>query len=210
MSVDGERKAIRFILQQLIREGEEWARDASRAAKAAKRAATGRFVPLDTSTLHHQFQNQPLHGDFGESAVYIAPPQKEGNVPIALWCRWNFGGTRAAAKYYLGMWLTSSRFIGYRFEPPERGDLHNYYHSQPCKVLGRREGEIKGALPIPISAPTWPLAATSAVELLLCVVLSVRGMAGLQDLRKSVVHNSAARQNRVLMGAVENVLLLRA
>ena len=206
MSVDGERKAIRLILQQLVDEGEEWARNASKAAEAAKRAATMRFGPLSVQTLQSEFQKKRDSGDFGQAAVYLVPPPKESNVPTVLWCTWNFRGAEAYVKYYLGMWLKADRFIAYRFEPPERGDHHNYFHSQPCRSLGRREDEVLGALPIPVSAPTWPLTADSSVELLLCVVLGVRGMAGLQDLEKSLMHKPEARRNRNLTDALGRVL----
>ena len=190
--------------------GEEWSRNASRAAHSAKRAAEARFSPLGPMDLDHHLRHGPDHGDFGGNAVYLAPPRDQINAPTALWCRWDLRQGKCAFWYYVGMWLRADRFIGYRFEMPERGDNHNYYHSQPCRAMGRRQDEIKEALPIPVGNPTWPLAAGSALELLLCVVASLHGMEGLRALDKSARVDPRIRREGVLDTALRGMFSLQS
>ena len=136
MSAVWERRAIRDVLGELLRDGETWTRNASRAAMRAKQTAEARFTPLGLMELDQRFRWGPDEGDFGGCAIYVAPPRKQINTPMALWCRWDFRGKRCSCWYYLGMWLNPSQFIGYRFEMPESGNNHNYFHSQPCRAMG--------------------------------------------------------------------------
>ena len=67
----------------------------------------------------------------------------------------------------------------------EAGTNHNYYHAQPCRSTGQKDDEVEMALPISYRMPTWPIAATCALELLLCFVASMYGMNGLRQLKGS-------------------------
>ncbi|MDE0422431.1 MAG: hypothetical protein OXK76_16325 [Gammaproteobacteria bacterium] len=93
---------------------------------------------------------------------------------------------------------------------PEKGDNHNYYHSQPCRAMGRRKDVVTGALPVPVGNPTWPLAAASALELLLCIVASIHGMDGLRDMDRSAKRNPKMRQNKALLDALRGMFALQS
>ena len=59
-------------------------------------------------------------------------------------------------------------FLGFRYETPEDGDNHDYYHAQPCQSMGDGvRSRWTNALPISERNPTFPLAAQSSLELLL-------------------------------------------
>ena len=56
------------------------------------------------------------------------------------------------------------------------GIITNYYHAQPCRSMAASRTPVAEALPIPDRYPAFPLAATSSVDLLLCLVTSIHGM----------------------------------
>ena len=115
----------------------------------------------------------------------------------------------AACWFYLGLWLAERGFVGFRFEMPQEGRNHNYFHSQPCQAIGSREDPIPEALAVPERNPTLPLAASSALELLLCLVVSIHGMNGLSRMRSTMMNDTAMRQDRLLRDAFESVLRIR-
>lgn len=124
------------------------------------------------------------------------------SIAAALRCRWDFESQQTTCKFYLGIWLKDGHFIGFRFEPPE-GDNHNYYHSQPCRTMGDDQ-PICRALKIPERNPTWPLPATSSLDLLLCLVLSIHGMKGLKTMKDEF--DREPLRYHVLIGAIEKVI----
>ena len=97
----------------------------------------------------------------------------------------------------------------YRFEMPEEADNHSYFHSQPVRSLGLRENKIDGALQVPERHPSWPFAANSAVELLLCVLISMYGMDGLNKLKKAMDEKVTNRADDELNKAFECMERLR-
>jgi hypothetical protein len=164
-----------------------------------------------------------LKGGFEETKViYLLPPAKEDAAVAAIWCRWDYEKDLPRCGYYFGLWspqppfpAPSDRrraddhhiaFVGYRFETPEDDKNHNYYHAQPCRSMGRKDDEIECALPVSNRAPTWPVAARSALELLLCLVTALYGMDGLRRLKVSLDEDVSARQNRQLSIALAAVL----
>ena len=210
VKAETERRAIRFVLAELMRAGEGWLRTPPSGAVRAKQVAEARFSALGRGELERHLNENTCTGDFGEAALYLIPPADQKNAPTVLWCRWDLYGGRCSFSYYLGMWLTHNQFIGFRFEMPnKRGDNHNYYHSQPCRAIGRRRDVIEGALAIPVGNPTWPLAAESALDLLLCVVLSIHGMNGLRELDRTAKQDIEMReQGEALLPALRRMLNL--
>ena len=100
-------------------------------------------------------------------------------------------------------------FIAFRFEPPEQGDNHNYYHSQPCRNMGWEGTPDYGAMRVPERNPTWPLAAKSSLDLLLCLVIAIGGMRGLAQVQSRIDSNGAMRQNTLLTQALRGMMALR-
>jgi hypothetical protein len=74
--------------------------------------------------------------------------------------------------------------------------------------MGQKDDEVETALPISYRMPTWPIAATSALELLLCFVASMYGMNGLRQLQETLNNDVAARGNRMLQSALRTVFAL--
>lgn len=197
------------MLEALRDGGERWLRE-SRAhdepALASPLIAISK-TQLQTHLLYHE------SGTFDpDQVIQMKPPFREGRR-ATLRCKWHFEGQRARCWFYLGIWIKApskrkssrsirDRFVGFRFEPPETGDNHNYFHSQPCRTMGD-DKPIAGALKVPVRNPTWPLPATSSLELLICLVLSVHGMAGLSKLEQAF--DRIPKDYRVVRDAVERV-----
>ena len=110
----------------------------------------------------------------------------------------------------MGLWLKDGQFVAFRFEPPERGDNHNYYHSQPCRTMSWEHRPIQGAIDVPERNPTWPLPADSSLDLLLCLVVSIHGMRGLRLLRERVEQDVDMPASGILRKQMEKVMRLQA
>lgn len=204
-----ERKSIWYVLRELHRGGQYWIRN-TQGSDEVRIAAERRFSPLREYELERYLRHGAASGDFGQQALYVKPPRLGCAAAAAVWCRWNFGNEQAACWFYLGLWLAERRFVGFRFEMPESGDNHNYYHSQPCQTMGSRNEIIPGALAVPVRNPTWPLAAKSALELLLCLVVAIHGMNGLSQMKSDVRKVAVMRQDRLLLNAIEGVMAIGA
>lgn len=176
---EGERTEIRHVLSELRDGGEEWSR--KRLGSNDQRKIASRFEPVNRNRLRYLL-SQPSGQFDPHEVIQVEPPRREWLIAV-LWCSWKTEGDGSGCTFYLGGWLESGRFVGFRFEPPAEGN-HNYYHSQPCRSMGNRE-PISGALEMPERNPTWPLPATSSLELLLCLVLSIHGMDGLKRIRQT-------------------------
>lgn len=96
-------------------------------------------------------------------------------------------------------------FLGFRYETPEEGDNHNYFHAQPCRNMGGREAPVVHALPVGERNPTWPLAAASALELLLCLFTSLYGLRGLAELESDIQQSAGIRSQRLLLDSVSRI-----
>ena len=199
---DSELKAIWYVLKELLLEGEEWLRQ-----HCSSTDITTSFSPLNKWQLM-SYLRQKRSGEFKKSeGIQLRPPPQEIRA-LSLWCKWNFNG-RKDCRFYLGIWLCGGEFVGFRFEPPEQGENHNYYHSQPCRAMIFHGESIRASLGVPERNPTWPLPADSSLELLLCLVVSIRGMDGLRAIKKRVEEDSAMRQNRELSRALQKILSLQ-
>ena len=62
------------------------------------------------------------------------------------------------------------------------------------------------ALPVTERNPTWPLAAGTALDLLLCVVASLYGRRGLTRLETEIQESVGIRAQRLLLMSVKEIL----
>ena len=201
------------VLRWLLRQGDEWMsfhRPAS--ANNAARVAQGYFTPLTMGDLESHLLHRGRRGQFCDNeAIYIRPPAKEDSTVAAIWCRWNFEAETPKCGFYFGTWRHDGpngghiAFVGFRYETPEEGDNHNYYHAQPCRSMGVDDMPAIPALPISDRNPTWPLAAESALELLLCLVVSVYGMRGLAAFEGTLEEDVGLRAQVSLGRAVKRI-----
>ena len=115
-------------------------------------------------------------------------PRREHSAVTAVWCQWDFNADVPKCGFYFGIWSEQdalpnpvdgkfTAFWGFRYETPEEGHNHDYYHAQPCQSMGNRE-VVAHAVPVSTRYPTFPLAATSSLELLLCFFVSIYAMDG--------------------------------
>ncbi|MCG7985704.1 MAG: hypothetical protein JAY90_23575 [Candidatus Thiodiazotropha lotti] len=68
------------------------------------------------------------------------------------------------------------RFFGYRFESPEIGENHNYYHAQPIQAFGRGAKSEYAIDWYPDNYPTFPIHVRDCLELVVAVLISFRGL----------------------------------
>ncbi len=222
MPATEEQKAVGLVLSLLQSKGTEWTRlDRPPAVNAATIEATRKFSPIERTELERHFLHGGNRGQFRENqAIYIVPPTKETSAAAALWCRWDFDLALPKCAFYFGIWSqkptyqaedarTESKhtaFVGFRYETPEEGENHDYCHAQPCRSMGARDDPIMHALPLSTRYPTFPLAAESSLELLLCLIVSLYGMNGLSEIRERVLEDAQMRNNKMLCGALNKVL----
>lgn len=209
MAITAEQQAIFVVLRQLLID-----RPARPLYDTVLRVARTQFSPLgryELDPLEYQTTGQFPVG----RVIYMEPPSREKSAVAALWCRWDFNADLPRCGFYFGIWSAQRgfpnpnsghkhpAFTGFRYETPEDGDNHDYYHAQPCRSMGGDE-EVRCALPISPRVPTFPLAAQSSLELLLCLVTSVYGMAGLKKLQSKV-----SGRNKLLRQSIEDILELK-
>lgn len=221
MPATEEQKAVWSVLRLLLKAGEDWIRHKrpTRAAAVAE-IAERQFTALRDHDLEGHLLHRGNAGSFADhQVIYIEPPPRQGPAVAAIWCRWDFGSAEARCGFYFGLWMQTqlrgaaahglserTDFVGYRYETPETGENHNYYHVQPCRSLGARDEEVAQALPVSQRNPTWPLAAETSLELLLCLVVSLYGKRGLRDLQANVLGNPAMRGNDLLCRSMSKLL----
>jgi hypothetical protein len=218
-----EQKAICHVLNALHAAGDQWVRKGLPNPVRALNAVKSKFSPIRRRELETLLMHGATRGCFADSDVlFLEPPAKEGTAAAALWCRWDYEQDPPRCGFYLGIWSLQPpfpkvagappghhvAFVGYRFETPETGDNHNYYHAQPSRSMGPKNDEIETALPISYRMPTWPIAATCALELLLCSVASMYGMNGLRLLQDTLNGDVASRNNNLLQIALKAVFTL--
>ena len=224
MPATEEQKAILFVLRLLLIEGEDWKRRRGPLAPPAVAKVAAQFSPITEAQLENYLLYRGRTGRFDDGEViYIEPPPKEKSAISAIWYRWNFDLTHPKCAFYFGIWsaspafptpeprnsTTHPAFLGFRYETPEDSASHNYYHAQPCRTMGARDNPIAHAIPISQRNPTFPLAAESSLDLLLCLFTSIYGMSRLTRLRSSVSEQPTMRQNRTLCRSLDRILELQ-
>lgn len=224
MAATEEQKAILSVLRLLLIKGEQWNRFGRPAGtNEAVELAMGRFDALTQDELERYLLYRSK-GRFGDAQViYVEPPPKDSSAVAAIWYHWDFDLTIPKCGFYFGIWSARSTlpptvaserrkqtgFLGFRYETPEEGDNHNYYHAQPCRSMADRRAPIAEALAIPDRHPTFPLAANSSVELLLCLVTSIYGMSGLNRLKSNISGDATTRGKTTLIRSLDRISCLQ-
>jgi hypothetical protein len=209
MAITEEQQAISFVLEHLCDEGMKWLRKEKAANSTSTRVAQSKFTFLSKDEVQRAIASGKPKEELAKSRLIpIVPPPKEIASVAAIWYRWDYRNDPAKVGYYFGIWSNlehfprytggakparSVGFLGYRFESPEEGDDHNYYHSQPCRSMGAKDDEVEGAVPVSARMPTFPLPANSALDLLLCMITAIYGMKGLADLKKATTQDRRGR-----------------
>lgn len=215
MARTDEQQAIFAVLRQLLTDGVDWKRRNASAPREVSKEAQ-QFTPLKEYEL--EWIGSQSRSQFkAENVIHIAPPSE--SAVAALWCRWDFDEAPSICGFYFGIWSAQpafpnlnvgnkhTAFIGFRYETPEVGDNHDYYHAQPCRSMG--DTDVVCSLPISPRFPTFPLVAQSSLELLLCLMTSVYGMDGLKELQSKVSGIPSMRRNTLLCNSIQRILELK-
>ena len=191
---DEEAKAIWYVLEELRKDGQAVGQRRNPSVHLERM-----FTLLDQATLRQRLRSDPSRAFQQGEVIQLKPPARDADV-AAVSCRRDGD---AAWRFYLGLWR-DGRFVGVRFERPGDEENHSYYHSQLCSSMGDR-APVAGALEVPERYPAWPLPAASSLELLLCLVVSIHGMAGFNDLRGRIKGDLTMQQNRLLVKALDKM-----
>lgn len=215
-----EQEAIFFVLEILARRGESYARKATALnSRILEAAATHTLVPANN--VSQLRSTTGAEGSLGALRVIrLIPPKHHSDRLVVLWCRWDFGKSPAKCGYYYGNWYFLRPpganngpkilgFLGYRFETPEAGNNHNYYHCQPCMNFGDKDDPpAPYAIERSVYDPTWPVAAKNSIELLLCLVLSLYGFDEFRNIEAELLTVRAASRNAPLTEAIKAIKAL--
>ena len=193
-----EATAIWYVLRELLKASESDARRIPNGLDLEHSLAL-----LDRVALEQRMRHGASRAFQQGEMILLRSPSRDALV-AAVSCLRGVDRGGAAWRFYLGMWLRDERFVGVRFEPPGDEVNHSYYHSQLCTTMGNKS-RIAGALQVPERHPAWPLPAASSLELLLCLVVSIHGMAGFNDLRDCIKADHAMKKNRLLVKALDKI-----
>lgn len=197
-----EREAVRSILESLKTEGLKW----YRLAKVAEvdrfdRLLSGNFNIFD-GVEHTALPRKPA-GSLPAKKILVMPPSGgEQEEILGLWLRWNFGESPIAFRLFIGQWAKiddTKTFIAFRFEAPEQGEKHNYFHCQPCRNFGDKDRVPEAAL-VSEHFPTIPINASNIVELTVCALMACMGLKDAKTFVRNLLRSSAV-DNKPLIAA---------
>lgn len=189
-----EHDAVILILDRLKSEGLEWYRRAKSAdVDMFERRVSGNFSIFDSGEIY-TIGRKPNSSFPTKKILLMRPSGREEEAILGLWLRWNFDATPFEFRLFIGQWseIDGGRtFIAFRFEAPEQGEEHNYYHCQPCRNFGDRDLVPDAAL-VSQRFPTIPINASNIVELTICALMACMGHKEMKTFVRKLLQNSAA------------------
>ena len=205
--MDDEREAIRLILDRLREDGLTWYRHAKATELGTfEGRVPGSFSVFETGE-HHSVSKKPKGQLPAKKILVMRPSGTDGEELLGLWLRWDFEDTPFSFRLFIGQWAKiggEKTFNAFRFEAPEKGDKHDYYHCQPCRNFGDRE-QVQNAALVSEHFPTIPINASNIVELTVCALMACMGHKQLKGFFRKLLTSSAA-DNRPLKAAFARVL----
>lgn len=218
-----EQLALSIVLERLFVEGRDALRNAKSIGTKQLRIVPSLYPSLSKPEIDNlQWSN--WKSSFQANRVMYLPPPNGASIS-ALWYKWHFRADQpiSMCKFYYGVWrmgdphpkptiLPVTRvmsFTGFRFEPPEvQGTNHSYFHSQPCRSMGDKTTPDPYAMDIDDKGPTMPLAAKSAVDLLLCAYMALYGATKFKTFANALRLEPKVRRNRELTDALNRISAL--
>jgi hypothetical protein len=193
--------AVILILNRLKTEGLEWYRGASTEEVGYfESRITGNFAVFGGEEIYN-IGRKPK-GSFPNKKILVMPPSnREAGAILGLWLYWNFGAEPFEFRLFLGQWSQvdgAKTFIAFRFEAPEIGEEHNYFHCQPCRNFGDKGDNVPNAAIVSQKFPTIPINATNIVELTVCALMAAMGHKKMKAFVKKLLRESAASGNSAL------------
>jgi hypothetical protein len=163
------------------------------------------FTPFDERDLEIFLSENPRNGDTSEAGKYVFLPMVP-NPRLLPILNLAYSLTDDRVKLQLVLFVEreagfEARAFGYRFESPEGPGRHDYWHAQPIHhVLLHDESTVK--LPglkddwRPKDTPAFPLDARCAIDLLVCLMISVYGFQEVATMQANSFENRLAAQIR--------------
>jgi len=144
------------------------------------------FTRFDEQDLDQYFGDHPRQGNTSEGGAFVFLPMvtKHRLLPV-LNVAYDLDRDHVRLQVVVfieaGIKKHGPRAFGYRYEPPEGAGRHDFWHAQPILEL-RLYDDTYRQLPgskdhwRPADTPSFPLDADQAVDLLLCLMISLYGL----------------------------------
>ena len=141
------------------------------------------YPPADDLTLERVLVADQVDM-LGKQPMFVhAAPVKRGSpilLPV-LSVKWNFSGAAAELALRLALFGAAGtlqrQVVGWRFETPGKGGMHDYYHAQPIDAFTKNDPrwrlQVPGALNT--SLPAFPLDAESPSALIVAMLIALYG-----------------------------------
>ncbi len=198
-----EHDAVVLILDRLKNEGLEWYRHAASVdLDMFERRISGNFAIFEGGE-HYNVGRKPNGSLPSKKILVMQPSGREHEAILGLWLKWNFATLPFEFRLFVGQWSEINHqktFIAYRFEAPEIGEQHNYYHCQPCRDFGDRDPVPHAAL-VSHRFPTIPINASNIVELTICALMACMGHKDIKAFVRKLLRDSSAADNAFLKSA---------
>lgn len=193
-------EAVHLILTGLFTEAREAYRNELRADRELlqNRAAAGFAVVEDHDLIKIKRKASGKLPD--RKFLYVGSPKHTRDPITGIWLRWDFEQTPYEFRLFLGHWSKVEEdrsFVAFRFDAPEVGEDHNFFHCQPCRNFGDRDPVPKAAL-VSEHFPTVPLLASDIVELTICAVKALKGQKDAKSFLSGLIRDSGSASNRAL------------
>lgn len=198
-----QQAAVRLILDRLRVEGREWYRVAeSEDVDFLEKRVSANFKMFDGREIH-TVGPKPVGAFPTKKILLTKPSSKEKEAVVGFWLRWNFNKDPVEFRLFLGLWYETNgerNFNGYRFETPEEGQEHDYFHCQPSRNFGDRDLLPEAAL-VSEKFPTIPLNASNIVELTVCALMATLGRKKMNQFLRKLLMSSDGSDNGFLRNA---------
>jgi hypothetical protein len=198
-----QHDAVVLILDRLKTEGLEWYRGAKAGdVRLFERRISGNFSILESHEIH-TIGRKPTGSFPAKKFLVMRPSGREEEAVLGLRLRWDFDVNPLVFRIFLGQWSEvdgTKTFVAFRFEAPEEGDEHNYFHCQPCRNFGDKEMVPNAAL-VSQKFPTIPLNASNIVELTVCALMASMGHKKMKSFVQKLLQDSEAGSNNSLKTA---------
>ncbi len=202
-----EREAVRLILDSLQAEGLNWYRHTkSTEVDLFEPLKSGSFVAFEGHE-HHTLPKKNVNSLPSKHILIMPPSGSEEEEILGLWVRWDFESTPIAFRLFIGQWSKvdgNKTFIAFRFEAPEKGDKHDFYHCQPCRNFGDKV-RVPNAAQVSEHFPTIPINASNIVELTVCALIACMGRKEAQAFERKIFRDPFM-SNPTLRAAFARVL----
>ena len=144
--------------------------------------------------------------DYGKF-LYLPPLERDSKFIPILELKCDLDKSELEISFYVTLyrWFEEkAQFeqIGFRFEGPHEGPVHNYWHVQLIHGIAgiSTTQSLASSNSIPVKIPCIPVKARCPVSLLLCMLFSFYGDKILED----IFHKLRGRHNKPLIAILEN------